>query len=115
MKYPVKREVEDVARLCPYCEKPFRGGHGVIIHLSQVKGKDDHPADADELHDADDFPIAHVDEAGNIIEVVDPEEGDPVMPSTQKRRENDQLEQLAQLIVDGKHEEAEEFAAQILD
>ena len=86
MDYPEKRDSEKVARLCPYCERPFRGKHGVMIHLGQVAGRKNHPEDAAEKHDPEDFDIVHVDENENVIEVV--EEG-TAMPSTERRMSND--------------------------
>jgi len=86
MDYPDERESEQVARLCPYCERPFRGKHGVMIHLGQTAGRKDHPEDATKRHDPEDFAIVHVDDNGNVTEVV--EEGDQTaMPSTKRRRE----------------------------
>jgi hypothetical protein len=86
MEYPEKRESEKVARLCPYCERPFRGKHGVMIHLGQMKGRKNHPEDGPDQFEPDDFAIVHVDENENVVEVI--EEGDAeAMPSTQRRRE----------------------------
>lgn len=86
MDYPEEREAEEVARLCPYCERPFRGKNGVMIHLGQVKGRKNHPEDAPERHEPDDFPIVTVDENENVIEIMD--EG-TTMPSTDQRRERE--------------------------
>jgi hypothetical protein len=86
MEYPEERESEQVARLCPYCERPYRGKHGVMIHLGQVAGRKDHPEDAPEQHEPNDFAIVHVDENENVVEVV--EEG-TAMPSTERRREQE--------------------------
>ena len=86
MEYPEERESEKVARLCPYCERPFRGKHGVMIHLGQVAGRKNHPEDAAKKHEADDFAIVHVDENENVVEVV---EEATEMPSTKRRRESD--------------------------
>jgi hypothetical protein len=84
MDYPEHRDSEQVARLCPYCERPFRGKHGVMIHLGQVAGRKNHPEDAPKRHEPDDFSIVHVDENENVVEVV--EEGTS-MPSTERRLE----------------------------
>lgn len=86
MDYPEERDSEQVARLCPYCERPFRGKHGVMIHLGQVAGRKNHPKDASEQHEPNDFAIVHVDEDENVVEVV--EEG-TTMPSTDRRRERE--------------------------
>jgi len=83
MKYPSERNSEQVARLCPYCERPFRGKHGVMIHLGQVAGRKNHPEDAPEQHEPEDFAIVHVDENENVIEVV---EEPTQMPSTERRQ-----------------------------
>lgn len=94
MEYPEHRNPEQVARLCPYCERPFRGKHGVIIHLGLVEGRKNHPEDASDQHDPDDFPIVHVDENENVVEIV--EEG-TAMPSTQRRREKEDVGELGTL------------------
>lgn len=87
MEYPEERESEQVARLCPYCERPYRGKHGVMIHLGQTAGRKDHPEDAPERHDPDDFSIVHVDEDENVVEIV---EEPTQMPSTERRQESDE-------------------------
>lgn len=85
MDYPEERNNEQVARLCPYCEQPFRGKHGVMIHLGQVAGRKNHPEDAPKQHEPDDFAIVQLDDQENIVEVV---EDAPAMPSTVKRRQS---------------------------
>jgi hypothetical protein len=66
MDYPEERDSEQTARLCPYCERPFNGRNGVLIHLGQVAGRKDHPENAAaELADTE-FPAVLVDEHGNI-------------------------------------------------
>jgi len=84
MDYPEERDSEQVARLCPYCERPFRGKHGVMIHLGQVAGRKNHPKNAPKRHEPDDFAIVHVDENENVVEVV---EEATSMPSTERRKE----------------------------
>lgn len=86
MDYPEERDAEQVARLCPYCERPFRGKHGVMIHLGQTAGRKNHPENPRDIHDIDDFSIVHVDDNENVVEVV--EEG-TTMPSTEQRRQRD--------------------------
>lgn len=72
MDYPEERDQEsDVVRLCPYCEQPFKGAHGVMIHLGQTAGRKNHPEDASDKHELDDFPIVKLDEDENIVEYVD--------------------------------------------
>jgi len=70
MDYPSERESEAVARLCPCCERPFKGTNGVLIHLAQMAGRKDHPVDGAERHAEDDFPIVEVDDQDNIVDVV---------------------------------------------
>jgi len=70
VNYPEEREVESVARLCPYCGVPFRGKHGVFIHLGQVAGRKNHPANASEVHVPADFPVVELDEKENILNIV---------------------------------------------
>jgi hypothetical protein len=118
MDYPEKRDSETVARLCPYCERPFRGKHGVMIHLGQVAGRKNHPEDAPEHHEPEDFDIVHVDENENVIEVV--EEGTS-MPSTERRQagesglDPDKVEEYIQSLRDeGREEEAERAEKMLL-
>jgi hypothetical protein len=85
MDYPEKREVDEEARLCPYCERPFRGKHGVMIHLGLTAGRKNHPEDARGKHNPDDFPAVEVDENDNVVNIAD--EG-ATMPSTERRQEN---------------------------
>lgn len=85
MNYPEHRDVENVARLCPFCHRPFNGYQGVMIHLGQISGKEDHPKDAKDNVEKDDLPIASVDENRNVVEII--EGGDSnIMPSTESRR-----------------------------
>jgi len=69
--YPAERKSEAAARLCPYCERPFKGKNGVLIHLGLVEGRRDHPTNASEVHDSTDFPVVEVDENENVVAVVD--------------------------------------------
>lgn len=85
MEYPESRESEEVQRLCPYCERPFQGKTGVMIHLGALSGKKNHPKDAAERHEMNDFPVVRVDENQNVIEIV--EEGTK-LPSTERRQED---------------------------
>lgn len=84
MEYPEEREQEAVARLCPYCERPFKGKYGVMIHLGHLAGRKNHPEDGREIHDLEDFAIVHVDENQNVVEIVEEE---TAMPSTKQRKE----------------------------
>lgn len=83
MDYPEHRETEGVRRLCPYCRQPFHGKHGVQIHLGQVAGDETHPEDATERYDPEDYPIAHVDQHGNVQRTYD---GEAELPTTKRRR-----------------------------
>jgi len=71
MDYPAERDTEEVVRLCPYCFTPFQGTNGVLIHLGAVAGRKNHPEDAGETHNEDDFPRVEVDRQGNITRVFD--------------------------------------------
>jgi len=84
MEYPEERDSETVARQCPYCERPYTGKHGVMIHLGQVAGRKNHPEDAPEQYEPDDFALVNVDDSENIVEVV---EEATTMPSTDRRRD----------------------------
>lgn len=85
MDYPHERETENVERLCPYCNQTWSGKEGVMIHLGQKAGRDNHPEDPKRIHDATDFDIVHVDDDGNVIETVD---SGAKMPSTERRENN---------------------------
>lgn len=84
MDYPEHRQTEQVARLCPFCRQPFRGKQGVQIHLGQVSGRNDHPEDARERHDPEEYPIAHLDEHGNVVQVI---KGETMLPPTADRED----------------------------
>lgn len=109
MDYPESRNVEQVARQCPFCGMVFNGKHGVMIHIGQTEGKKNHPKDATEQVETDDLPVVEVDEDQNIINTV---EGDAVMPSTERRREQEDEEArikkyIKRLREEGKEEEAD--------
>jgi len=88
MDYPESRDSEEVARLCPYCERPFTGKHGVMIHLGLTKGRKDHPEDGPDRHEPEDFDIVDVDDRGNIENVV--QEGNvESLPTTEQRKQKD--------------------------
>lgn len=112
MDYPEERNSEQVARLCPYCERPFRGKHGVMIHLGQTAGRKNHPKNPRDKHDPEDFAIVHVDENENVIEKV--EEG-TTMPSTDKRREKEASEEVDSLNPDQVEEYIESLREQGLE
>lgn len=83
MEYPSERDTESVNRLCPYCERPFNGKQAVMIHLGSMAGRKDHPENATEHHNMDDFAIVRVDNNQNIIEVVEP---GVELPTSKRRR-----------------------------
>lgn len=108
MDYPETREVENVARQCPFCGMVFNGKHGVLIHIGQTEGKKNHPDDAGEQVEIEDLPVVELDEDENIINVV---EGDAKMPSTKRRQEKEMKEErikdyIKKLREEGKDEEA---------
>lgn len=120
MDYPESRDSEKVARLCPYCERPFRGKHGVMIHLGQIKGRKDHPEDGPDRHEPEDFDIVEVDNKGNIEKVI--EQGDEEsLPTTEQRKESESeqsVERINKHIEDlrerGLEEEAERAEKMLL-
>jgi hypothetical protein len=119
MEYPERRNSEKVKRLCPYCERPFTGKHGVMIHLGQVAGRKNHPADGPERHEPEDFAVVEVDENENVTKVVD--EG-VSMPSTERREAADEeldrekIKTYIQGLRDqGKEDEAKRAEAMLLD
>ncbi len=71
MDYPEERDTEDYARLCPYCSQTFAGANGVMSHLGQKVGRDNHPVDPKARHEPGDFPRVETDEEGNILQAVD--------------------------------------------
>lgn len=86
--YPEERKSEAAARLCPYCERPFKGKNGVLIHLGLVAGRKDHPANAAEIHDPTDFPVVEVDEDENVVAVVN---SSGIVPNDQRREYVDEV------------------------
>lgn len=111
MNYPESRTTEKVMRLCPYCRLPFEGGTGVLIHLGQVAGKRNHPEDAPDKHDKSDFPIVHVDDDDNVLEIV--EQGEVDMPSTVQRRD-EAAEELADELRDRGEDDIAEQVEDLL-
>lgn len=85
MNYPDEQNVEDAARLCPFCGRAFNGIRGIKIHVGQKAGQGVHPDDATEITKKD-CPIAHVDDDMNVIELV---EDNAIMPSTKRRIKSD--------------------------
>jgi hypothetical protein len=57
-----------------------------MIHLGQLSGRKNHPKNPRDKHDIDDFPVVHVDDQDNIVEVVD---SDATMPSTERRKKDE--------------------------
>lgn len=70
LHYPEDREVENVARMCPYCREVFRGKNGVLIHLGQVAGRKNHPPNGSKIHVPEDFPVVELDEKENVVNIV---------------------------------------------
>lgn len=87
VNYPEEREVEAVARLCPYCGRPFTGKHGVLIHLGQLAGRKDHPPNASEVHEPEDFPVVELDERENVVGVVSARPAAPAGPDAEQEPE----------------------------
>ena len=121
MDYPTTRDVEDVARLCPYCRQTFSGKSGLMIHLGQMAGRKNHPSNPKDRHNAEDFPVVSIDNDANVLEVV--EEGTQ-MPSTERRqrssddgknRKIEVLKYINELRKQGKTEEANKAEEMLLD
>jgi hypothetical protein len=66
MEYPEDRTSDSQVRLCPYCNQTFAGIEGLMIHLGQMAGRENHPADPKRQHRPRDFPPVDVDEDGNV-------------------------------------------------
>lgn len=64
-------ESEDSARFCPYCNQTFEGLNGLMIHLGQKAGRDNHPVNPKDRHEPGDFPPVEVDVNGNIQKSAD--------------------------------------------
>lgn len=118
MDYPEEREVENTARLCPFCGHAFKGYQGVKIHLGQKQGKGVHPESAVEDTSVEDCPVAEVDEDMNVINVV---EENSLMPSTKRRIEGADTipietvqEYIQELEDDGLAEQAERARSTLL-
>ena len=71
MDYPEERETDTTARLCPYCSQTFAGAQGLMIHLGQMAGRENHPSDPKDLHKPSDFPRVEVDADGNVLQTGD--------------------------------------------
>jgi hypothetical protein len=76
MDYPEERETEDAARFCPYCNQTFEGLNGLMIHLGQKAGRDNHPVNPKDRHEPGDFPPVEVDTDGNLQQSAGDEVGD---------------------------------------
>jgi hypothetical protein len=115
MNYPDERETEQVARLCPYCERPFTGKQGVLIHLGQVAGRKNHPEDAGERHSEEDFPEVEVDEYGNVTGVVNDtvDSGDVGLDKGDVPRQR-VYQLIAELIADGERRTAHRVRKRLL-
>ncbi|MCF2207970.1 hypothetical protein KI372_03825 [Halobacterium salinarum] len=115
MKYPTERDTEQEARLCPYCGEAFTGKQGVLIHLGQVAGRKNHPDDAAERHEPQDFPRVGVDEDENVIRLIeeDPEDADraegPTVPAERVYR------YIAELLAKDKQGEAQRARRRLLE
>lgn len=115
MEYPTERETEQEARLCPYCGEAFTGKQGVLIHLGQVAGRKNHPDDAAERHEPEDFPIVGVDEDENVVRLIedDAEDGDreagPTVPAERVYR------YIAELLAKDKQGEANRARRRLLE
>ncbi|EMA30330.1 hypothetical protein [Haloarcula japonica] len=73
MDYPEERDNEKHARLCPYCNQTFTGEQGLMIHLGQIAGRKNHPANPKDRHEPGDFPGVKVDAEGNVQQVAGPQ------------------------------------------
>jgi|GEM_PF-1133382 len=115
MEYPTERDTEQEARLCPYCGEAFTGKQGVLIHLGQVAGRKNHPDDAAERHEPEDFPRVGVDEDENVVRLIedDPEDDDriggPTVPAERVYR------YIAELLATDKQGEARRARRHLLD
>ena len=69
-------ESEDSARFCPYCNQTFEGLNGLMIHLGQKAGRDNHPVNPKDRHEPGDFPPVEVDADGNLQKSADDEVGE---------------------------------------
>jgi hypothetical protein len=114
MDYPDERESEQVARLCPYCERPFRGSNGVLIHLGQVGGRKNHPENAGEKHTADEFPRVEVDEQGNVTAVADERGNHDVTTEKGEIPRQRVYRLIADLVAEGDTEQAHRIRKELL-
>ena len=118
MNYPDQQNIEDAARLCPFCGRAFNGIRGIKIHVGQKAGQGVHPDDATDIT-KEDCPIAHVDDDMNVIELV---EENAIMPSTKRRIESDidsvSVDRVHEFIdslrKDGEHEIADRAESELL-
>jgi uncharacterized C2H2 Zn-finger protein len=112
MDYPESRDVETVARQCPFCGMVFNGKHGVMIHIGQTTGKKNHPEDATEQVETEDLPVVELDDDENIVNVV---EGDAKMPSTKRRQQKESEESRVKKYIKRLREEDKDEEADIAE
>jgi len=113
MDYPETRDSETVMRLCPYCERPFQGKKGVMIHLGQTAGRKNHPENPRDLHDPDDFAIVHVDENQNVVEVV--EEGKSLPFATEREDLDEHQQEVIEGAVEGMRDRGMADKAEVFE
>lgn len=116
MDYPEECETEQVARLCPYCGTPFTGKQGVLIHLGQVAGRKNHPENAADMHEPEDFPRVAVDSRENVVEVVEEQPGasSSTTPDDDVVETAEVYQLIADLLADGKPEAAARVRTELL-
>jgi len=82
MDYPDTQDLGDTEYFDTYTGRSYEGKRGIMVHLGQVKGEHNIPADVTDRFNAEDFPIVETDDDGNIIDVIQPGHKDlpPIEP-----------------------------------
>lgn len=71
MDYPNTQDIGDAEYFDTYTGHAYKGKRGLMVHLGQVAGEHNIPANVTDRFDADDFPIVETDDDGNILNVVE--------------------------------------------
>jgi hypothetical protein len=114
MEYPTERDTEQEARLCPYCGQTFTGSHGVKIHLGQVAGRHNHPEDAADEHEPEDFPRVTVDDEENVVGVIGRKHGATDTEVESAIPADRVYEFIAELLADDRQAEAQRVRSRLL-
>jgi len=116
MDYPARRETEETGRICPYCERTFRGTRGVMIHLGKRAGDGQHPKKPQEEIDAENLTTGPIDENQKTATLIQEQS---IAPPSRRGREPDKVDSLEEkiqtVIEEFRHEGKDEVANRLED